>query len=98
MSVQTYTIHWQGVEIEARYKPSEFGGVIAHLELQSIDPPRARLPMTETGYRSHFHAVGLIENHYGGDVTAFVLQWLNAEAKSKAWLKYIEASKQLALF
>jgi len=52
----------------------------------------------ETGYRSHFHQAGLIENNYDGDVIAFVTQWLNAEAKSKKWKDYIENSKQLALF
>ncbi len=28
---------------------------IAHLEIRSIKPERAPLPITETGYRSHFH-------------------------------------------
>lgn len=98
MTSQTYKIIWQNVVIEARYKPRDFNGSIAHLELKSINPPKARLPMTETGYRSHFHQAGLIENYYDGDVIAFVTQWLNAEAKSKNWLDYIENSKQLALF
>lgn len=98
MNAQTYVLNWQGIEIEARYVPREFGGVIAHLELQSINPPKARLPMTETGYRSQFHPVGTIERDFGGDVVAAVTNWLNEESKSKQWQDYIKNSKQLALF
>lgn len=98
MTYQTYMMNWRGIEIEARYKADSGCGVIAHLELRSINPPKARLPMTDTGYRSHYHSIGLIENQYDGDVTAFVLQWLNAESKSKKWTQYVEAAKQLTLF
>lgn len=98
MSPQIYKIIWQGIEIEARYEPQKFGGVIAHLELVSISPPRARLPMTETGYRSHFHRVGTIEKSYGGDVVACVVDWLDKEAKSKHWQDYIENARQFSLF
>ena len=98
MTSKTYKIHWQEIDIEATYKPKEFGGAIAHLELKSINPPRAPLPMTETGYRSHLHPVGTIEQDYGGDVVACVTEWLIEEAKSKKWKKYIEDSKQFVLF
>ena len=27
---------------------------VAHLDITTIEPPRAPLPITETGYRSHF--------------------------------------------
>lgn len=98
METQTYRLTWQGIEIEARYKPQDYGGMIAHLEIESINPPKARLPMTETGYRSHFHPIGTIEAEYDGDVVKAVATWLDREAKSKAWKRYVEASKQLSLF
>lgn len=98
MSVQTYELNWEGIEIEARYTASKFGGAIAHLELESIKPPRAKLPMTETGYRSHFHPISTIETDFDGNVIACVFDWLDKEAKSKEWQKHIEDSKQLALF
>lgn len=97
MTSKIYKIHWRGVDLEARYAPDRWG-VIAHLEIESVDPPRAPLPMTETGYRSHFHPIGTIENDFGGDVVACVIDWLNEEAKSKKWQAYIEDAKQLALF
>lgn len=54
MDAQSYRFTWQGVEIEAVYEPLRWG-VIAHLSIRSIKPERAPLPITGTGYRSHFH-------------------------------------------
>lgn len=98
MTLQIHKVTWEGIEIEARYTPQKFGGVIAHLELEAINPPRARLPMTETGYRSHFHPIGTIESDCNSDVVACVHEWLNQEAKSKKWQDYMEDSKQFTLF
>jgi hypothetical protein len=57
---------------------------------------RLTLPMTETGYRSHFCAPADI-NAEGGPAE-FVLAWLECEAKSPAWLAAQEARRQLPLF
>lgn len=97
MEEQRYLIEWQGIEIEALYTPVKWSA-IAHLELKSINPPRAPLPMTETGYRSHFNPIGTIEAEFDGDVVACVTQWLNEEAQSKEWKEYIRESKQGDLF
>ncbi len=97
MDVQIYRLTWQNIEVEIRYKPRDMGNIVAHLEIETTNPPRAQLPMTETGYRSHFHAIGTIEA-YGGDVVQFVADWLDEEAKSKKWLKYIENMRQDELF
>ena len=96
MEAQTYRFHWQGIEIEAVYTPLKWG-VIAHLEVRSIHPERARLPITETGYRSHFHPPGTIEAH-GGDVAAQVIGWLNEEAAKPEWRRHVEACRQGELF
>lgn len=93
---QTYRFHWRSVEIEVIYTPLKWG-VIAHLEVRSIRPERARLPITETGYRSHFHAPGTIEA-LGGDVVAQVIAWLNEEARKPDWQRYADASRQGELF
>jgi len=56
-----------------------------HLEIESIKPKRSPLPITETGYRSHFiPALDLI--NAGGPVT-FVTAWIEQAAKGKAWTK-----------
>lgn len=94
---QTHRFIWQGIEIEVVYAPVKWGGVIAHLEVQSIQPPRAPLPITETGYRSHFHPCGTVEAN-GGDVVAQVIAWLDEEAAKPRWQRYLEASRQGELF
>lgn len=93
---QTYRLAWQGIEIEARYWPRKWG-VTAHLEIESINPERAPLPITSTGYCSHFHPPGTIEAQ-GGDVVAQVTTWLDEEAAKPAWRAHIEAGRQGKLF
>jgi hypothetical protein len=73
MEPQRFRFIWRGIEIEVTYTPLKWG-VIAHLEIQSIAPRNAPLPITATGYRSHFRPPGTIEAH-GGDVTAQVVAW-----------------------
>ena len=93
---QIYRLEWQGIEIEARYWPHKWG-VTAHLEIESIRPERAPLPITGTGYRSHFHQPGTIEAQ-GGDVAAQVIAWLDDEATSSEWRTYVDARRQGELF
>jgi hypothetical protein len=93
---QTYHFQWEGIEIEATYSPIKWG-VIAHLEIESIQPPRAPLPITETGYKSHFHPCGTVEAN-GGDVTAQIIAWLDEEAAKPEWRAYAAQSRQGELF
>lgn len=93
---QVYRLTWQGIEIEAIYTPRKWG-ITAHLEIHSIQPERAPLPITETGYRSHFHPCGTVEAA-GGDVAAQVTAWLDEEAKKPEWQAYLAQSRQLSLF
>lgn len=87
---------WRGIEIEVIYTPLKWN-IIAHLEIQSIHPARAPLPITETGYRSHFHQPGTIEA-LGGDVVAQVTAWLDEEAAKPEWRAYELRSRQGELF
>jgi len=96
METQTYRFTWRGIEIEAIYTPLQWK-TIAHLEVRSIKPERAPLPITETGYRSHFHQPGTIEAR-GGDVVAQIVAWLDEEANSPEWREAVEAARQLSLF
>ena len=98
-----YTIirrSWNGIEIEIRWQPDycqfDDGGSMAHLEIESISPPRAPLPITETGYRSHF--VHAREVQDAGGPEAYVEAWIGHLAKSRAWQEAEFASRQLALF
>lgn len=96
MENQTHRFHWQGIEIEATYTPLKWG-VIAHLEVRSTNPEGVRLPITDTGYRSHFHPPGTIEAN-GGDVIAHVIAWLDEAEANPEWRRYIEVSRQGELF
>lgn len=95
MHVQTNRCRRQGVEIEMIYAPSN--GASLHLEVCGIRPERAHLPITETGYRSHFHAPGTIAA-LGGDVVVQVIAWLDEEAARPDWQIYVDASRQGDLF
>ena len=56
-TIQTFHLTWEGVAIEIRYEASWLGNAarqLAHLDVTSITPARALLPITESGYRSHF--------------------------------------------
>lgn len=53
------------------------------LEIQSLAPRSAPLPITDTGYLSHFLDPLALVNA-GGPVT-FVTAWLRQEAQSKSW-------------
>ena len=93
---QTYRFTWRGIEIEVTYTPRRWT-VIDHLGIRSISPEGAPLPITSTGYLSHFMQPGTIDDH-GGDVVAQVTAWLDEEAAKPEWLAHVEAGRQGELF
>ena len=63
-----------------------------HVELRADQ----RLPVTQTGYRSHFlHPEELAQ--FDG-VEDFVRQWLDEASTSRVWQKHLKESRQLSLF
>lgn len=59
-------------------------------------PERAPLPITETGYKSHFCDRREIEA--AGGPVAYALAWLDMAADSKTWREACAARRQLSLF
>ena len=97
-----YEIDWynpvtaESVRIRITHDREYLSSGSDHLEIESIKPKRAPLPITETGYRSHFMpALDLI--NAGGPVT-FVTAWIEQEAKGKAWTKAAVGKAQGDLF
>lgn len=92
--------NWNGIEIEIRwnadYLAFDDGRSLAHLEVQSIKPARAPLPITETGYRSHFIEAENVER-FGGPLE-YIDAWFNEISQSHVWRNAEAASRQLALF
>ena len=97
-----YEIAWinpltsQTVKIRITHSRDYIASGTDHIEIESIAPKKAPLPMTETGYRSHFMPALELMNA-GGPVT-FVTAWLEQEAKGKAWTKAVTAKAQGDLF
>ncbi|MCF8710247.1 hypothetical protein [Rhizorhapis sp. SPR117] len=99
-SFDAHTIVWRGVTIEIRYEERWLGTEgpfsTAHLELHVLSPDKAPLPVTDTGYRSHFIAASVIAE--AGGPVAFVQAWLDHEAETKAWKEKEAAARQMTLF
>lgn len=86
--MEKYSITWRGIQIAITFMPEKFG-MTEQIELHSEN--RTALPVTETGYRSHFMPMGTVAQH--GDPVAFVTAWLDYEAERMRW-----RGKQLSLF
>lgn len=67
-----------------------------HIEVQSIAPDKAPLPITGTGYRSHL--LSPAELVQAGGAVPFVTSWLDQEAKAKNWTRAAQARAQGDLF
>ena len=101
-SIFVQRIDWHGITVEISYEhnwlnmAAHTGAAMAHLTLQSVAPENAPLPMTETGYRSHFVPASDV-TEMGGPVT-YARAWLDSEAASKIWKDQQEAARQLSFF
>lgn len=87
--MEQHNITWRGIALEITFTANKFG-LIDHIEVSADG--RAVLPITETGYRSHFIACGTVAVH--GGAIAFVTAWLEHEAAQTGW----KADAQLSLF
>ena len=101
MNPSRYTSHhleWEGISILVKWCPQwlreDAPYQIAHLELHAAN--REPLPMTATGYRSHFIDREAVEA-FGGPV-AYVSAWLAEAAAAPEWQAQVQASRQLSLF
>ena len=88
---------WRGVEMIASHEPNYLSSAgWSHIELRVVLPKGKPVPITNTGYLSHF----LDEDDLkaAGGPAAFFLAWLEREARSKAYKKALAAWAQLDLF
>ncbi len=100
--IETFDAIWNGIQLAITWEPhwlsngDDRGWDNAHLQIEAVSPERAMLPITETGFRSHFTTAEVVES-YGGPV-AFVLAWLAEEAATPAWRQREAVARQFALF
>ncbi len=80
-TITSGTLDWRGIVISVTLEKQRF---VDHLQIETIEPARAPLPITKTGYRSHFIPKDLVEQ--AGGPTTFVEDWLNAAAaNARSW-------------
>ena len=101
--IVTETLVWRGITVSVSYEVDWLGSgargsafAASHLQVEAIEPERAKLPITETGYRSHFLAPGTVEET--GGPAAYVAAWLDHDAQTADWRRYEAESRQLTLF
>lgn len=90
---ETIRIVWRGIPITLTWTADHCeisGGMISGLQVMADN--RAPLPITETGYRSHWPSRASVEER--GGPAAYVVAWLDHEAKSSKW----QQARQLSLF
>lgn len=102
MAYTTETLIWQSYVIEVRYDPDPFnmvshnGEAMSHIEIRTVNPEKAALPITETGYKSHFTPRGNIDEY--DSPVVFVKEWLDHEAQSECWKNAQNEVRQMSLF
>lgn len=85
---EVYRFDWNGILLQVTYEPEWLpphilGEDVAHLQVRSIYPTDAPLPITETGYRSHFIEAATVAA--AGGPVAYVDVWLTAESQTPEW-------------
>ncbi len=76
---------WRDITCRVRHTPNYLSKGWSHIEIIVQKPEGAPLPITETGYRSHFLDADHL-NRAGGPIR-FFLDWIESEARSKSWAK-----------
>ena len=100
--IETFEADWHGIALRISWEPSwlnmgeRLGYDTAHLQIEATRPDHAALPITETGYRSHFTTPATVAA-FGGPV-AFVLAWLDEGSVSADWKRREQEARQFSLF
>lgn len=81
----THKLVWRDVACRVRHTPNYLSKGWSHIEIVVLKPKGAPLPITETGFRSHF--LGYDELQRAGGPVRFFLDWIEREAASKQWSK-----------
>lgn len=103
MTYVTQYMTWDNIKLAVRFHPDRFpvanqeiDDPMAHLEIHVLEPEKAILPITDTGYKSHFAPKSAILSH--GSPAGFVKEWLKAQSQTKLWQSHLERTRQGELF
>jgi len=92
----TARIVWRDVTAKVRHTHDYLLDGQDHVEVMVVAPAGAVLPITETGYRSHF--LPAEELAAAGGAVRFVLDWLDREARTRRWQATEFRWRQLDMF
>ncbi|HEV7276537.1 MAG TPA: hypothetical protein VGN80_09645 [Devosiaceae bacterium] len=98
-NIETHTVNWCGIALEVTYEAHWLNATAfrtAHLQVRSVAPAKEPLPISDTGYRSHFLPADEIDAH--GGPAEYVKRWLDHAARAPEWRRAVEARQQLSLF
>jgi hypothetical protein len=95
--INTEMLEWQGITLSVSYE-RDYATMtgLTHLSIHVLEPSTSKLPITETGYRSHF--LSEVEVAELGGPLAYVRAWLDAEAATPEWQAQQQAARQMSMF
>jgi hypothetical protein len=93
---KTFKLVWRHVTCRVRHTPNYISTGWSHIEIMVVKPKGAPIPITGTGYKSHFLDEELLAK--GGGPVAFFSRWIEQEATTKQWAKAEYKWRQLELF
>ncbi|MBS0278103.1 MAG: hypothetical protein JSR81_10805 [Proteobacteria bacterium] len=96
-TIITDIMEWQGItlSVSCERNYATMTG-LTHLSVHVLAPSTSKLPITGTGYRSHF--LSEVEVEELGGPLGYVRAWLDAEAAAPEWREQQQAARQMALF
>ena len=93
---RSYVIQVDFTKSYSRAFEEVYGYPMSHIEIRTIEPDLAPLPVSDTGYRSIFITLPEIENL--GGVKAMIKDYLDDAARNKLWKAQEEKARQYDLF
>lgn len=94
-TVRRHRLIWRDWTLTVRHTTNYLGFKEDHIEITVAKPKGAPIPITDTGYRSHFMQAADLKR--AGGPVAFVTAWLEQEARTKAWARAELKWRQLEL-
>lgn len=92
----TFRLVWRGVVCRVRHRRNYLSRGWSHVELIVVSPKGVPLPITSTGYLSHF--LDEDDLYAAGGPVSFFHTWLDREASAKPYKKALAKWQQLELF
>ena len=91
-TVTSGAFEWRGILIAVTFERQAH---VDHIQIETLEPKRAPLPITETGYLSQFFSRAVIEK--AGGPAAYVRNWLDQSTAKKGWPEIEATVRQYSL-